>query len=60
MDRFIKLSLNYQSKTGYDILIQNVILKKVIDLMGATIVDIDIELKMKISRVNYLESRLSS
>ena len=51
----IKLSLNYQSKTGYDSLIQTVILKEIVKLMGATIVDVNIELKMKIRRINYLE-----
>ena len=30
-----------------------------INSMGATIVDIDIELKMKDSRIRYLESKLS-
>ena len=36
-------------------MIQNVIVKEIINLMGATIVDIDIELEMKISRLKYLE-----
>ena len=39
----IKLSLYYQSKTGYGTLIQNNILKELIILLGATIVDMDIE-----------------
>ena len=29
-----------------------------INLMGVTIVDIDIEFKMKISRIRYFESKL--
>ena len=52
-----RLPHSYQSKIGYDTLIQNVILKEIINLMGATIVDTKIELKMKISRIKYLESR---
>ena len=57
-DKNNKLPLNYQSKIGYDTLIQNVIPKERIKLMGATIVDIDIELKLKISKIKYPESRL--
>ena len=57
LDRYNRLPYIYQSKTGYDILIQNVILKELINKMGATIVDIGIKLKMKISR-KYLESEL--
>ena len=44
------MSYNYQSKRGYDTLIQTFILKEMINFMGTTIVKIDIELKMKISR----------
>ena len=58
LDRFIRLPYNYQSKIGYDTLIQNVILKELINLMGMTITDLDKELKMKISRIRYLESKL--
>ena len=58
-DRYNRLPYKYQSKIGYDSLIQNVILKDLIKLMGTTIVDIDIEFKMKISRTDYLESKNS-
>ena len=58
LDKYNKLPLNYQSKIGYDTLIQNVILKELINLMGTIIVDTDIELKLKISRINFLEIRL--
>ena len=58
LDRNNRLPYKYQSKIGYDTLIQSVILKELINIMGTTIVDIDIELKMKISRIEYLESRL--
>ena len=57
LDRYIKLPYNYQSKIGYDTLIQNVILKESINIMCTIITDLDIELKMKISRIEYLESR---
>ena len=54
----MRLPHKFQSKTGYDCLIQNIILKELIIIMGTTITDLDIELKMKISRSKYLESRL--
>ena len=44
-DKYIELPLNFQSKIGYDILIKNVIPKELIELMGATKVDVDIKLK---------------
>ena len=46
LDKYNRLPHNYQSKTGYDTLIQNVIFKELINLMGAAIFDIDIEMKM--------------
>ena len=58
LDRYNWLPCNYQLKIGCDSLIQNVILKKLINVMGATITDLDKELKMKFSRIKYLESRL--
>ena len=58
LDRYLRLPFKYRSKIGYDILIQNVILKELINIMGTTITDLDIELKMKISRIKYLESKL--
>ena len=57
-DKKIKLPLNYRSKIGYDTLIHKVILEEMIILMATTIVNIDIELKMKISRIEYLESKI--
>ena len=57
LDRYKRLPYNYQSKIGYDALFQNVILKEFIDIMGTTITDLDIEFKMKISRIEYLESK---
>ena len=57
LDRYNRLPYIYQSETGYDTLIQNVILKELINKRGMTITDLDIELKMKISRIEYLENK---
>ena len=57
LDRYMRLTYNYQSKIRYDCFIQNVILKELINIMGKTITDLDIELKMKISRIKYFEDR---
>ena len=51
---------NYHSKIGYDALIQNVVLKELINKMGTTITDLDIELKTKISRIKNLEIKTNS
>ena len=58
LDGYSRLPEKNQSKIGYDALIRNVILKQLINIMGTTITVSDIKVKMKISRVNYLESRL--
>ena len=58
LDENIELSYNYELKIGYDTLIQNVILEEIINLMSIIILDRDIELKLKIGRIEYLESRL--
>ena len=54
----MRLTYNYRSKIGYDCLIQNVFLKELINQKATTITDLDIEIKMKISGIKYLESRL--
>ena len=56
LDRYIRLPYNYQSKRGYDTLIQNVIPKELINIMGMAITDLDIELNLKISRIEYFEN----
>ena len=58
LDGYNRLSHNYQSKIGFVTLIQNVFLKELINIMATTVTDIDIELKMKFSRIKYLESRI--
>ena len=60
LDRYNKLPYNYQSKIGYDTLIRNVIFKKLINKMGMTLTDLDIELRMKISRIKFFESKTNS
>ena len=57
LDRYNRLPYEYQSKIGYHSLIQNVIPKELINIMGTTITDMDIEIKMKISRIERLESK---
>ena len=59
LDRYIRLPYNYHSKIGYDTLIQNVILKELINIMATIITDLDIKLKMKFRRTKYLESKNS-
>ena len=60
LDRYNREPPKYQSKIGYDTLIQNIILRELTNIMGTTITDLDIELKMKISRIDYLGSKTNS
>ena len=60
LDRYNRLPYDYRSKIWFDTLIQNVILKELINMMGTTITDLDIELKLKISRIEFLESKTNS
>ena len=52
LDRYNRLPYKYQSKIGYDTLKENLLLKELINIM-------DIALKIKISRIKYLESKNS-
>ena len=56
LDRYKKLSYDYKIEIACDNLIQNIILKELINIMSIIISDLDMELKMKISRIRYLES----
>ena len=60
LDRYMRLYYKYQSKIGYDTLIQDVILKELINMMATTKTALDIELKMKNSRIEFLESKTNS
>ena len=56
LDKYNKLSYDYKIEIARDNLIQNIILKELINIMSVMIGDLDMELKMKISRIKYLES----
>ena len=47
LDRYMSLPYDFRSKIGYNSLIQNVIFKELINIMSLTLIDLDIELKMK-------------
>ena len=57
LDRYNRLTHDHEIEIAYDNLIQNIILKELINIMVVNITDLDIELKMKISRINYLEKK---
>ena len=58
LDRYNRLTYDHNIEIAYDNLIQNIILKDLLNIMGITITDLDMELKMKISRIKYLENKL--
>ena len=51
LDRYNRLPFKYQSKIGNDTLIQNDNPEDLINIMGTTIIDLDIERKMKIGKI---------
>ena len=60
LDRYNRLTYDHKIEITYDNLIQNIILKELINIMSIMIFDLDIELKMKISRIKYLENKIHS
>ena len=58
LDRYNRLTYDYKIEIAYDNLIQNIVLKELINIMSVMIRDLDMELKLKISRVKYLENKL--
>ena len=56
LDRYNRLTYDYKIEIAYDNLIQNIILKELINIMSVMIRDLDMELKLKISRIEYLEN----
>ena len=56
LDRYNRLTNDHKIEIVYDNLIQNNILKELINIMSIIISDLDMELKMKISRIEYLEN----
>ena len=57
LDRYNILTYDRKIEIVYDNLIQNIILKELINIMSIIISDLDMELKMKISRIKYLENK---
>ena len=57
LDRYNRLTYDHKIEIVYDNLIQNIILKELINIMSIMISDLDIKLKMKISRIKYLENK---
>ena len=57
LDRYNRLTYDHKIEIAYDNLIQNIILKELISIMSVMIRDLDMELKMKISRIEYLENK---
>ena len=51
LERYMSLPYDFRSKIGYNSLIQNVILKELINIMSIIILGLHIELKLKISRI---------
>ena len=59
LDRNNRLTYDRKIEIVYDNLIQNIILKELINIMSVMIRDLDMELKMKINRIQYLENKNS-
>ena len=57
LDRFNRLTYDHKIMIVYDNLVQNTILEESINIRSIMISDLDIELKMKISRIKYLENK---
>ena len=51
LDRYNRLSYNHKIEIIFDNLIHNIILKELINIMATMIIDLDMELKMKIGRI---------
>ena len=56
LDRYNRSTYDRKIEIAYDNLIQNTILKELINIMSVMIRDLDMEIKMKISRIEYLEN----
>ena len=57
LNRYNRLNYDRKNEIVYDNLIQNIILKELINIMSVMIRDLDMELKLKISRIKYLENK---
>ena len=54
LDRYNRITYDHKIEIVYDNLIQNIFPKELVKIMSIMISDLDMELKMKISRINYL------
>ena len=59
LDRYNRLTYDRKIEIVYDNLIQNIILKELKNRMSIMISDLDMELKMKNSRIKYHECNFS-
>ena len=57
LNRYNRLTYDSKIEIAYDNLIQNIILKELINIMSVMIRDLDMELNLKISRIEYLENK---
>ena len=57
LDRYNRLTYDRKIEIVYDNLIQNIILKELINMMSIMVRDLDMELKLKISRIECLENK---
>ena len=57
LDRYNRLTYDHKIEIVYDNLIQNIIPKELLYIMSTMISDLDIELKMKIGRIEFLENK---
>ena len=60
LDRYNRLTYDRKNEIVYDNLIQNIILKELINIMSLVIRDLDMELRLKISRIEYSENKYFS
>ena len=59
LDRYNRLTYDQRNEIVNDNLIQNNILEELIIIISIMISDLDMELKIQISRIKYLESNFS-
>ena len=57
LDRYNRLTYDHKIEVVYDNLIQNIVLKELINIMSIIISDLDMELKLKLSRIKNLENK---
>ena len=58
LDRYNRLTYDHKIEIVYDKLIQNIILKELLNKMSIMVSDLDMEIKLETSTITYLESNL--